>query len=699
MSNITWRDAYAPMLQTGREIRPSQEILGQAIIDAMEGSTNLISEAATGTGKSHAIAVPLIKAIHGRKAIGKKYRGVISTETITLQSQICDKDLPELLKLYGGFSYKKLLGRSNYLCLNVAKQATVGSVPISNMVEKLRARIDSIGAGERADVERVLGKVIPNETWEKLTSSSSYCPDNQCSGEECFYIKARAEALAADIVVCNHAILATDIEMKLGSADGPLADGMLGQIDMLAVDEGHQLEPVLVSSWTKELTERELVQMSGSVETAIDLGKAVHSNAQIGFEAHNALEGLHLMLSNIKKFYSLLEEEANVKWEDSSTALSLRYVRGMPSHAVMLAMTEFEEENPVRIATAEKTLETTIKYLEKVVKTAREEKVKGIRKMSKGLRAAKELLDTIRIVSKALETKDGIISQYGIYGALVDGWKKRDGTYGMTIRLVPLDVSQKAKAIWANVKTNIMISATLTDLTDGSFKYAKTCVGFPEATELRVGTPFNLQEQQLIYITRGQGTQVEGARYDFNELIQLIHASQGRALVLFTSRKELDWAAEKMQRMRALGHFPYTLLVQEKDVDKKKLTEAFKSDTNSVLLATRSYFTGVDFSGETLSLVAMVKFPLARYSAECRQLIQHWRTRGFPNWYERESLTTFQQAAGRLIRSSSCIGVVGLLDFRLSDATSSVYKTALTGVKALGSPVTQDLATVQRHLS
>lgn len=695
----TWRVAYDPMLKTGREVRPNQELLGQAIIDAIAGKTNLVAEGQTGVGKSHAIAVPIIKAIHEAKAQKRTFRGVISTETITLQNQICEKDLPELLKLYGGFKFKKLLGRSNYLCLNVAKQATIGSVPMANLFSKLEMRVDSIGAGERADIERVLGRVITNENWEKITSSSTFCPDNQCTTEKCFSTKARAEALAADIVVCNHAILATDIEMKISSGDGPMSDGMLGPINCLAVDEGHQLEPVLVSQWTKELSDRDLIQMTGSVGTSIDLGKSIKTDHTIGMISHNALEDVLAVLENIKKLYSLLEESNGNKWEDSSTALCTRYVRGMPSQAILLALTEFEEESPGKIERGIAVLEKVREYLTAVVKIAVEDKIKGIRKIRKGLRAAIDLSEALKIISKALETKDGIIQQYGVYGALVDGWKKRDGTYGMTIRLVPLDVSQRAAAIWQNVDTSILISATLTDLTDGSFKYARKCLNFPDGPELRVGTPFNLKEQQLIYITQGQGTLVEGARYDFQELLSLVHASQGRALVLFTSRKELDWAAEQLQRLRALGHFPYTLLVQTKDADKKKLSESFKKDTNSVLLATRSYFTGVDFSGETLSLVAMVKFPLARYSAECRQLIQHWRTRGFPNWYERESLTTFQQAAGRLIRSSSCIGVVALLDFRLADSKSSVYKTALTGVKALGSPVTQDISVVQRHLS
>lgn len=127
--------------------------------------------------------------------------------------------------------------------------------------------------------------------------------------------------------------------------------------------------------------------------------------------------------------------------------------------------------------------------------------------------------------------------------------------------------------------------------------------------------------------------------------------------------------------------------------------KAFKEDTHSVLLATKSFFVGIDVPGESLSLVALAKFPLPRFSAECRQQIAHWRTRGFSRWYEREALTIFQQASGRLIRSSGCKGVVALLDFRAMDTTSNVYKTMKLGVDSLGSPITQNIGAVQQFVA
>ena len=693
-----WADIFAPVMAEGREIRQGQAMLGQAIINAVEHKGNLVAQASTGTGKSFASLIPVINQIRKMKKMKRPYRCIVSTETLILQRQLVEKDLPFLSKLYPGFTYRKLMGRTNYLCFEVAKGAAVGDMYMNLQIEKLKTRKDSIGDGEKKDVERVLGRELTKDQWDKIASSSQFCPDNQCSGEVCYSTRARNLAMAADLVIVNHAILATDLDMKMGD---PLADGILGQFEALIIDEGHQLEPTLVNAWTKELSERDLEKMAGSVTEGIELGKSVVTNHQISKTVNDTLEEIRALLANVKTYYMLLNEKAGQDWDGSSTSLSLKYPLGRPNGALADAMDEFESENPGRLARAEQSLEQATKFLSQVVVRAAEEKIKGIRKIRKGYTAAAELLETVRIISKAFETKDGIIQQYGTYGALVDGWETfKDKKPMMTIRLVPLDVSTRAKQLWGKEggQTNILLSATLTDLTDGTFRYARECIGFPNGPEIDVDTPFNLQEQQLVYITPAKREKVEGAQYSFSELLDLITVAKGRSLVLFTSRKELDWATDQITTMRHMGQFPYNVLVQTKDADKQKLIEEFKSDTHSVLLATKSFFVGIDVPGEALTHLALVKWPNPRYDALCKQQIAHWRMRGFPRWYERESLTLFQQASGRLIRSSGCKGVVSVLDFRANDAESNVFKTAKLGVTTLKSPITQDITHVKAFL-
>lgn len=693
-----WDQQFAPVIALGREVRDGQRQLGNAVIDVVEKGGNLIGEASTGTGKSFATLIPLINAVKKAKSEKKTYRAVVSTETLILQGQIFTKDLPFLYGIYGGFTYHKLMGRSNYLCLNAADNNKIGLARLSTTVEKLKARKDNLGAGEKQDVERVLGRELDDTEWEKITGSSTFCADNSCTPESCFSSLARKHAKTADIVIVNHSILAIDLEMKL---NGTSEEGILGDFEALVVDEAHQLEPTLVKQWTKELTTWELASLSGSIAGGIEIAQGAIANSSMGRLTQGGLDDLEDMFKNIQNFYSLLVAKQGDKWRGSSSALSMKFLSSGDDPRLISAMVEYEEQNPARLAHAEQVLEAAIEYLQKAAIKAKDINLRNRRKVSKGFRCAKDLLDIVKIVSQALETRNGIINQYGIYGAIVDGWEKRDGTQGMTLRLVPLDVSPKAQYLWHN-KTNVFVSATLTDLTDMTFKYAKECVGFPAAKEIRVSSPFDMPEQQLVYMTPATGTkvtEVNGAQFDFKEMVDLINASRGRSLVLFTSRQELDWASNELLQLRNMGYFNYPILIQERDSNKEKLMAEFKSVTDSVLMATKSFFVGIDVPGEALSSVIMAKWTNPQYSVECRQRVEHWGAKGFKRWYEREALTTFQQASGRLIRSSGCKGVVGVLDFRISDTTSNVFKTAKLGVTALGSPTTINMDDVKAFLA
>lgn len=660
-----------------------------------------MGEAQTGTGKSYATLIPVMSKILERKAEKKAYRAVVSTETNTLLAQLVEKDLPFLDKLYPGVEYRKLMGRSNYVCLNLAQKNAKADYQLDILVNKLKTRKDSLGDGEKADAERVLGRKLTRDEWDGICGSSTFCGENQCAAEECFCNKARQAALKADIVITNHALLATDTEMKLG--DAQWSDGLLGPIDCLVVDEGHKLEPVLVDQWTKKLNDWELREMSASVSDGISHASSVFRDTDgVAEEAGLALAGLEDMLKNILRFFVKLAEKKGEEWDGYSESLSLKMLSSNDSSTLLTLMAEYEVENPKRIETAITALTKANIYLQETVKRMEDGGTKAAkRKIRKGFTATRNLLEILGIMREALGTKEGIVNHYGVFGCIVDGWKRFNGEPGMTIRLVPLDVSPRAKNIWIGPKTNILLSATLTDLTDGTFRYARQCIAFPDGKEIKVKSPFDLVNQQLIYVTTGQEEPIDvrGAQFSFTELLRLIQASKGRALVLFTSRRELDWAASQARMAQAQGMFPYRILVQEKDSDKGQLAADFKQDIHSVLFATKSFFTGFDAPGETLSMVAICKFPLPRYSVECKQQIQHWRSRGFPQWYTRAALTDLEQAFGRLVRSSDCRGVLALLDHRAMDEKSNVFRTAHLGLTSVGSPITQDINAVHSFFS
>lgn len=688
-----WETLFQPVIDAGSisgnavGLRPQQTILGQSVIDAFATKTPLVAESPTGTGKSLGYLIPLIHAVSGED---NEKRGIVSTETIALQDQIALKDLPFLESIYPDFTYKLLKGRSNYVCLENADYNSRGNTQLIALVKQLQMHVSRLGDGEKRDVEKILGREIDDKTWSFIAGSMQFCGENSCDISKCFSTRARAAAGTADIVVINHALLQAHIDSGYA---------LLGQIDYAVIDEAHSLEQVLVSGWTESISEWELTEKHGAITKGLDKSRrGVDVDPSLMYATETALDAIHVSLASVLNFYGTLYKDQ--EWRNLSEALSEKTVFGNVDARTLKAMEKFEVDIPHDLTKAAKTLEQVKKHLERAVHAFEDQDIKGRRELKKGLTATKHLLEFCELVTSSLKTKDGVVVDYGVpYGVIVDGFERRNGDAGVRIRTVPLDISSKLAQLWTLVSP-VLISATLTDLTDGSFKYLTASLGYPEHEVIQTGSPFDYQLQQRTYITQATEPVVDviGARYSFDELVDLIEHASGRTLVLFTSRKEMDDAADRLYQLQARGEFNWPILVQSKDANKQKLVNEFRTVKHSVLLASKGMMTGVDFPGDTCSLVVLVKFPLPRYDVVCRQQMAWWLRRGFGRWYEREALTVFQQAAGRLIRTGTDRGVVAILDQRVVNPGERVFQTARVGVTALGSSVIRTPLEVQAFL-
>ena len=694
---LNWEKAFKPLADRGMTHRDGQSKLGQAIIEGFHNKTHLVCEAPVGTGKSAGYLIPMIVSILEAKKKGENKRGVVTTETLALQNQLNFKDLPFLMESYKGLKWAILKGRSNYYCADTAKTNSIGDAKVNAIYTKLETRMDSIQTGEKYDIERILGYEVPAWMWKKISGSTGFCNDNKCKADRCFCTKARAIAIQSDIVVINHAVLQTDIDMK--QSGGAFSDGLLGTFNYLVVDEAHSLADKLIDGWTETLTEWEIIEMTSSVMKGVEKSSAWFPTTAEHRYANTAHEELMDVITSFIKFYGRLNEKNGQEWAGSSTPVSLKYVVGAQDPGFQATMTEYEEQNPHRLNVATGALGPVKKLLEQSLGYARDNQLKGTRDISKGLRATNKLLELIGILQTAMESRNGIVFQYGVnYGVLVDGWTKRDGKNTCTIRMKPLDISSKAKAIWDQAESVVLTSGTLRDPVDMSFRYTIASLGFPETKELVVDTPFDFREVQRIYITPGNQRPVDGTVFSMNELIQLINVTAGGTLVLCTSKRELNIVAEQLRALSVTGAFPYNIYVQEDDVDKQKLVEQFTHDTHSVLIGLKSFFVGISVEGESLRHVAFIRFPNERYNAETRMMMEYWATRGFRDYYAMRSLESFNQGKGRLIRSVTDRGLISMLDIRLNDQSSNVFKTAQIGVKSSGSYVIRSIDDVKKFM-
>lgn len=663
---MTWAKSWAKLNADGTlEERSQQRTLAEAVFDVTENGGTLLGEAGTGTGKSYAYLIPLIVSVH------RKERSVVSTETTALQDQLVDKDLPHLHSVFGGFKYCSLKGRSNYLCLNRAD---------NNNGIVLRLKTKDVGIGERRDVERVLGWRIDDQDWEEISGTSDYCASNRCAPEKCYSARARKLALDSDIVVTNHALLMTHAEYDI-----------LGDFKHLVVDEAHTLEKVLIDGWTESATPWDIYKAKQNIWDGI-------SAAYLGQRAVPKMQEAERLMklgldSIVNLFVALYEQRHGFKpdetvWKRETFTLSEQYLSGPQSQKVITRLGEYEGDSPKRLETCG----TLFTQLSKMLYEELDVVDSGRRKIRKGATSAKKLADICDKLGESLTTRDGIVFRYGApYAILGDGWKTYKGDHDVRIRCVPLDVSARiSEALWKGKKSVTLVSATLSDLVPGDFTYTIASLGLTVDKTVMVNSPFDYASQQLVYFTNRQSAPVDvvGAQFSLDELEQLLCAADGRSLVLFTARTELDFAADELMRRE----FPHEILVQEKSSNKQVLVEKFREDKHSVLLATKSFFTGVDFPGETCSLVLLAKYPLPQYNALCRAQIAWWRKRGFPDWYDREGTLVFRQAIGRLIRTEKDRGVVAVLDQRqgMMDKAAEICR---------GSPMTMAVEDVKQWLS
>jgi ATP-dependent DNA helicase DinG len=468
--------------------------------------------------------------------------------------------------------------------------------------------------------------------------------------------------------------------------------GLLGAFHHIVVDEAHSLEQVVVDGLTLEVAPWELYTRMNSLQKAVEILANADPFLDVPWELLRTIE-----LNTKEVITELKEKFIEVNGNHQS-------VTDFSRESILFQQFPGDDDFFETLEVAITGYESFGKFLVKALEDSKLKK--GTGKVNKAITACGYMSQLLWLVYAAAKG-DGTVEAYATtYAVFLDGIKSKDqnGNWSKAVRIraVPMDVSQFLRAnLWAESRSVVLLSATLRDYSEGSFRFLKRSLGLDrDATELLVDTPFNLAKQQLIYITPGTKSDrpnVPGSKFSLSEMRDLIDVSDGKALVLFTALAELGAAADSLRGSR---DFKHKLLVQEQGVDKTALANEFRSDVDSVLLASKSFFTGLDVQGEALTSLIMAKYSLPQYNATTKALMAFWRDKGFPDWYESKSAETFVQAFGRLIRSDQCRGVVALLDERAADPGQRIYKTVrkVAGTVYSGVEITSDIERVREWL-
>ncbi|HIQ04158.1 MAG TPA: DEAD/DEAH box helicase, partial [Anaerolineae bacterium] len=591
----------------GFEYRPPQIEMLRAVTEAFNNAQHLMVEAGTGTGKSLAYLLP---AVH--YAVKNGTRVVISTNTINLQDQLYNKDIPDLKRALAqtgdpaaGFRAALLKGRSNYLCPRrfaaLAARDDLSPEEIS-VLARILVWLPRTKTGDRAEL--FLPSAQQQAIWNRVATDQEMCTMEHCPYERkgrCFFYQARRQAERAHVVVINHALLLSDIATERR---------VLPEYRHLIIDEAHHLE---------EATTRQLGFEADRNHLAMLLTE-IHPRGG----GHGLLADLRAALHFLPKEIRALLEDYTRRLEREAEQCYLRLDEFFDTLRAFLDVHLPQQQSlydqRLRLTYALRTQPAWAN-----VEMAWDNVARRLHLLGEGLLRLRQSLTEAQGIDlsrleEVLEDIGGagnrLLTAYQQMHALI-AEPSDNGIYWIqvnprtdhiTLHAVPLYVGPLVREhiLYPN-DTVIMTSATLT--TAGSFDYIQERLEAQEMETLSVGSPFDFESAVLLYLPTDMPEPNHPTYQTAVErtLAALAQATEGRLLALFTSYRQLYRTAEAIGPQ--LMEQGITVYQQGDSGSRQQLLENFRTTERAVLFGTRSFWEGVDVVGEALSCLAIVRLP------------------------------------------------------------------------------------------
>ena len=620
----------------GYEEREGQLAMADAVERALAGDRTLLCEAGTGTGKTLAYLVPAILS-------GKKV--VVSTATKALQEQIMVKDLP-LIQEHLGLDPRAALGKglSNYLCLRRYNElrASAGALAEASVRRSLPVLEDWARHTDSGDVAELVTLAEGDAIWREVTSSSETRLGQGCAYyDQCFVTRMKRDLDEARVVVVNHHLFFADLAVKIAAAErGFTGAGALPPYDAVIFDEAHELESIATDFFGVRLSRARLESLLRDADRAfVASGLADRLRAK---GEGTALTGLVREAGDA--FFDQLARLGTAGPEGRVT-LSPEVWSG----ALMDAYHRLDDA-----------LDTLSGYAQV---SSKDEAVRLVAQRATALRGdAQRIVDPSRNQVTWVEVRPRSVS----VGA-------------SPIDLGDLFRDRVIEPIGAVVLTSATLTTAAGSASGGPFRFLRSRLGLGDTVtvpidEVEVPSPFDYPRAALLYTPRdlpeaNDATFVDRAA---ERIAALVKITGGGAFVLCTSVRAMRAFAAALR-----GKTPLPALVQG-DAPKLTLLRRFRAEGNAVLVATMSFWEGVDVPGDALRLVVIDKLPFAVptdpvVAARCRALEEAGQN-PFLAYSVPEAAITLKQGFGRLIRARTDRGVVAILDRRIR---TRGYGTAL----------------------
>jgi ATP-dependent DNA helicase DinG len=607
------------------EFRRGQLQMAEAVELALQEKRHLIVEAGTGTGKTLAYLLPVIRS-------GK--RVIISTGTKTLQEQLFYKDVPFLKEHLGELRVCYMKGRSNYLCRK--KLYDLSSQPVLNGLEEInqfRIISDWEQTTETGDRAEISGLPENSHLWPKLDARIDRCIGSDCQQfDRCFITEMRRRALESDIIIVNHHLFCADLAIKAAMDRAPDA-GVLPDAGVVVFDEAHELEDVAADYFGVTVSNLRIEDLLRDVESTL---------RRADIPLTDVLQASGRVREHAQLFFTILPPG------DGRFAFENR--------------AEFLEENGDEYLGLQNALNHLYTELQGIPKKPDEvhamtRRVEELR-MQLGFIMEAEQKNTVFWIERRGDSQG--FARTGAPGAS----KRRGGQQNVFLQATPISVSDILRStLFEHLESAILTSATLA--VSGGFEYIRNRLGIQNARELVVPSHFDYASQALLYIPPDLPDPrdprfVEKASQRVRQLLEI---TRGRAFCLFTSYSLMHQLHDRL-----LGELEFPMLLQG-SAPKNALLDEFRMTPNAVLFATSSFWQGVDVQGEQLSCVIIDKLPFAVPNdpvvAARIKAIDEDGGNAFFEYQVPSAVISLKQGFGRLIRSLHDRGLLCLLDNRI----------------------------------
>ncbi len=640
------------------EYRPEQVEMLRHVVWALSESRHLMVEAGTGTGKSVAYLIPA-----ALWALQNNTRVVVSTNTINLQDQLINKDIPDIIQALNiPLRATVLKGRGNYLCprrLESLRRQGPETSDEMRVLAKVLIWLQETTSGDRQEIN--LNQRGERAVWERLSAADDACTSETClnrMGGICPFYRARQAAQNAHIIIVNHALLLADV------ATG---NRVLPDYQYLIVDEAHHMESAVTNALSFRVSqaevERVMRELGGPNAGAMGrLLTALQDTVPPGeFAAANQLVeqatnyAFHFQ-NQSRNFFIAIDNFLLEMREGRDLGQYAQQVRILPATRTQPAWLEVE----MAWDEAQHSLKSLLANLEQIGQSLVDLLEGGYEEIED---VYGDLANVYRRLGELNENLNGLVFKPDpdrIYWAEIQSDGRRLSLHAAPLHIGPL----MQKHIWHEKASVILTSATLT--THGEFDYIRNRLYAEEADTIALGSPYDFESQALLYLIDNipEPSDRHGHQRAVNQgLVHLCRATGGRALVLFTSYAQLKATASAISG--PLAEHGIIVYEQGTGASPHTLLEHFRTTDQAVLLGTRSFWEGVDVPGEALSVLAIIKLP---FDVPSDPIIAA-RSETFENPFQEyslpEAILRFRQGFGRLIRTKYDRGVVAVFDRRV----------------------------------